>query len=155
MKGEIMFNNAHTIVISHYCVFTKTLPRLIDRAFRLLRLCRGCGFRPTAVNSRQPCSAKTRLPRASGPIVLSGTVQAEHKRIENSITQSVKTNHNTVFSILNVNIKTWEIVGVTHRYQEHNSSSLHYRELKRFERRIEIAILPVINPEKNSNVWQS
>ena len=29
MKGEIMFNNAHTIVISHYCIFTASnSPRL-------------------------------------------------------------------------------------------------------------------------------
>ena len=61
MKGEIMFNNAHTTVISHYCVFTETLPRLIHRGFWLLRLCRGCGFRPTAVNLRQPLLAKTRF----------------------------------------------------------------------------------------------
>ena len=30
-----MFNNAHTIVISHYCVFTERLPRLIHHGFRL------------------------------------------------------------------------------------------------------------------------
>ena len=30
MKGEIMFNNAHTIVISHYCIFTTSnSPRLL------------------------------------------------------------------------------------------------------------------------------
>ena len=29
MKGEIMFNNAHKIVISHYCIFTASnSPRL-------------------------------------------------------------------------------------------------------------------------------
>ena len=61
MKGEIMFNNAHTIVISHYCVFTETLPRLIHRGFRLLHLCHGWGFRPTAVNSQEPRSASTRF----------------------------------------------------------------------------------------------
>ena len=36
MKGEIMFDNTLTIVISHYCIFTKALLRLIDRGFRLL-----------------------------------------------------------------------------------------------------------------------
>ena len=36
MKGEIMFNNGRTIVISHYCVFTETLPRLIHRSFRFV-----------------------------------------------------------------------------------------------------------------------
>ena len=69
-----MFNYAHAVVISHYCVFTEILPRLIHRGFRLLHLCYGCGFRPTAVNSRQPRSAKNVLPRADGPIVSSGTV---------------------------------------------------------------------------------
>ena len=44
MKGEIIFHNAHTIVISHYCVLTETLSHLIHRGFRLPRLCRGCGF---------------------------------------------------------------------------------------------------------------
>ena len=68
MKGEIMFNNAHTIVISHYCISTQTLPPIIHRGFRLLRFCRGCGFRPTMFGKDEV------LPRANGPIVLSGTV---------------------------------------------------------------------------------
>ena len=33
---HVMFNNAHTIVISHYCIFSETLPRPIHRRFRLL-----------------------------------------------------------------------------------------------------------------------
>ena len=45
-------------------------------------------------------------------------------------------------------------MGVTDCYQTHTSSSpLHYRQLKRSERRIEIAILPPINPQKSNNVW--
>ena len=31
-----MFDNTLTIVISHYCIFTEALPRLIPRGFRLL-----------------------------------------------------------------------------------------------------------------------
>ena len=56
-----MFSNAHTIAVSQYCIFTETVPRLIHYGSRLLHLCRGCGFRPTVVNSRQPCSAKMRF----------------------------------------------------------------------------------------------
>ena len=64
-----MFNNAHTIVISHYCVLTETLPRLIHPGFRLPHLCRGCGeFAATTFGKDEV------LPRASGPIVSSGAV---------------------------------------------------------------------------------
>ena len=50
-----MFNNAHTIVISHYCVLTETLPRLIHRG----------EFAGTTFGKDEV------LPRASGPIVSS------------------------------------------------------------------------------------
>ena len=36
MKGEIMFDNTLTIVVSHHCIFTEVLPRLNHRSFRLL-----------------------------------------------------------------------------------------------------------------------
>ena len=59
-----MFDNTLTIVINHYCIFTEALPRLkFTAAFGCFRLCRGCGFRPTVVNSRQSCLAKTRFYR--------------------------------------------------------------------------------------------
>ena len=47
------------------------------------------------------------------------------------------------------------IAGITVIDSVHTSSSLHYRQLKRSTRRIEIAILPAINPEKNNNAWQN
>ena len=67
MKGEITFINAHTIVISHYCIITKTLPRLIHRGFQLLSSHRG-EFAATMFGKDKV------LPRANGPIILSGTV---------------------------------------------------------------------------------
>ena len=48
-------------------------------------------------------------------------------------------------------IKTWKTVGETDCYQVHTSSSLHYQQLKRSTRRIEIAILPAIYPVRNNN----
>ena len=63
-----MFNNAHTIVISHYCVLTETLPRLIHRGFRLPRL----RFSSHRGEFAGTTFGKDKvLPRASGPIVSS------------------------------------------------------------------------------------
>ena len=36
MNGEMVFNNTLTTVISHYCIFTKELTRLIHCSFWLL-----------------------------------------------------------------------------------------------------------------------
>ena len=67
-----MFNNAHTIVISRYCVLTETLPRLIQRGFRLPSLCSGCGFSSHRGEFAATTFSKDEvLPRASGPIVSS------------------------------------------------------------------------------------
>ena len=70
-----MFNNAHTIEISHYCIFSETLPRPIHCGFRLLsslprsRFSSHCGeFVATTFGKDEV------LPRANGPIVLSGIV---------------------------------------------------------------------------------
>ena len=67
-----MFSNAHTIVISHYCVFTETLPRLIHRGFRLLPRLRFSSHRGEFVATT--FGKDEVLPRANGPIVSSGNV---------------------------------------------------------------------------------
>ena len=75
-----MFNNAHTIVISHYCVFTETLPRLIHHGFRLLsslpRLRFSSHRGEFAVNTFGKDEV---LPRAHGSVVSSGTVPLLHE----------------------------------------------------------------------------
>ena len=73
MKGEIMFDNTLTIVISHYCIFTEALPRLIHRGFRLLLSLLRLQFS----SHRREFAAITfgkdkALLRANGPIVSSG-----------------------------------------------------------------------------------
>ena len=70
MKGEVMFNNTLTIVISHHCIFTKALPRPIHRGFRLLsplprlRFSSHCGEFAAITLGKDEV-----LPRANGPIV--------------------------------------------------------------------------------------
>ena len=75
MKGEIMFNNALTKVISHYCILTEALPSLIHRGFRLLlslpRLRLSSHRGEFAVRTFGKDEV---LPRANGPIVSSSTV---------------------------------------------------------------------------------
>ena len=74
MKGEIMFNNALTKVISHYYILTEALPSLIHRGFRLLsslprlRLSSHRGEFAVITFGKDKV-----LPRANGPIVASGT----------------------------------------------------------------------------------
>ena len=75
MKGEIMFDNTLTIVISHYCIFTEALPRLIPRGFRLLSSLPRLRFSSHRGEFAAITFGKDEvLPRANGPIVSSGTV---------------------------------------------------------------------------------
>ena len=75
MKGEIMFDNTLTIVISHYCIFTEALPRLIPRGFRLLSSLPRLRFSSHRGEFAAITFGKDQvLPRANGPIVSSGTV---------------------------------------------------------------------------------
>ena len=70
-----MFDNTLTIVISHYCIFTEALLRLIHCGFRLLsslprlRFLSHCGEFAAITFGKDEV-----LPRANGPIVSSGTV---------------------------------------------------------------------------------
>ena len=75
MKGEIMFDNTLTIVISHYCIFTEALPRLIRRGFRLLSSLPRLRFLSLRREFAAIMFGKDEvLPHANGPIVSSGTV---------------------------------------------------------------------------------
>ena len=75
MKGEIMFDNTLTIVISHYCIFTEALPRLIPRGFRLLSSLPRLRFSSHHGEFAAITFGKDEvLPRANGPVVSSGTV---------------------------------------------------------------------------------
>ena len=75
MKGEIMFNNTLTIVISHYCIFTEALPRPIHRGFRLLSSLPRLRFSFHRGEFAVITFGKDEvLPRANGPIVSGGTV---------------------------------------------------------------------------------
>ena len=70
MKGEIMFINALTKVISHYCILTEALPSLIHRGFRLL-----LSLPRLRLSSRGEFAVITFgkdevLPRTNGPIGL-------------------------------------------------------------------------------------
>ena len=75
MKGEIMFNNALTKVISHYCILTEALLSLIHHGFWLLsslprlRLLSHRGEFGVITFGKDEV-----LPRANRPIVSSGTV---------------------------------------------------------------------------------
>ena len=75
MKGEILFDNTLTIVISHYCIFTDALPRRIPGGFRLLsslpllRFSSHCGEFAAITFGKDKV-----LLHANGPIVSSGTV---------------------------------------------------------------------------------
>ena len=75
MKGEIIFNNALTKVINHYCIFTEPLPSLIHRGFRLLSSLLRLGFSSHRGEFAAITFGKDEvLPPANGPIVSSGTV---------------------------------------------------------------------------------
>ena len=75
MKGEIMFNNTLTIVISHYCNFTEVLPRPIHRGFRLLSSLPWLRFLSHHGEFAAITFGKDEvLPYANGPIVSGGTV---------------------------------------------------------------------------------
>ena len=75
MKGEIMFNNALTKVISHYCIFTEALPSLIHRGFQLLSSLPRLRFSSHRGEFAAITFGKDEvLPRANGPIVSSSTV---------------------------------------------------------------------------------
>ena len=75
IKGEIMFDNTLTIVISHYCIFTEALLRLIPRGFRLLSSLPRLQFSSHRGEFAAITFGKDEvLPRANGPIVSSGTV---------------------------------------------------------------------------------
>ena len=77
MKGEIMFDNTHTIVISHYCIFTEALPRLIHRGFRLLSSLPRLRFSSHRGEFAAITFGKDEvLPRANGPKVSSNTVKS-------------------------------------------------------------------------------
>ena len=70
-----MFDNTLTIVISHYCIFTEALPRLIPRGFRLLSSLPRLRFSSHRGEFAAITFGKDEvLPRANGPIVSSGTV---------------------------------------------------------------------------------
>ena len=75
MKGEMMFNNALTKVISHYCIFTEALPSLIHCGFRLLSSLPRLRFSSHRGEFAAITFGKDEvLPRTNGPIVSSGTV---------------------------------------------------------------------------------
>ena len=75
MKGEIIFNNALTKVISHNCIFTEALQSLIHRGFRLLSSLPRLRFSSHRGEFAAITFGKDEvLPRANGPIVSSGTV---------------------------------------------------------------------------------
>ena len=75
MKGEIMFNNALTKAISHYCIFTEVLPSLIHRGIRLLSSLPRLRFSSHRGEFAAITFGKDEvLPHANGPIVSSGTV---------------------------------------------------------------------------------
>ena len=70
-----MFDNTLTIVISHYCIFTEALPRLIPRGFRLLSSLPRLRFSSHRGEFAAITFGKDEvLPRANGPIYSSGTV---------------------------------------------------------------------------------
>ena len=70
-----MFNNALTIAISHYCIFTEVLPRLIHRGYRLLSSLSRLRFSSHLGEFAAITFGKDEvLLRANGPIVSSGTV---------------------------------------------------------------------------------
>ena len=80
MEGEIMFNNTLTIVISHYCIFTEALPRLIHRGFRLLSSLPRLRFSSHRGEFAAITFGKDEvLPRANGPIVSSSTVACDYR----------------------------------------------------------------------------
>ena len=75
MKGEITFNNTLTKIISHYCIFTEALPRLIHRGFRLLSSLPRLQFSSHRSEFAEIMFSKDEvLPRANGPIVSSSTI---------------------------------------------------------------------------------
>ena len=77
MKVEIIFNNTLTIVISHYCIFTEVIPRLIHRGFQLLSSLPRLRFSSHRGEFMAIMFGKDEvLPRANGPIVSSGTVNS-------------------------------------------------------------------------------
>ena len=78
-----MFNNTLTIEISHYCIFTETLPRLIHRGFWLLSSLLRLGFSSHSGEFAAITFGKDDiLPCANGPRVSS---RAVHTRIDNVI----------------------------------------------------------------------
>ena len=83
-----MFDNTLTIVISHYCIFTEALLRLIPRGFRLLSSLPRLRFSSHRSEFAAITFGKDEvLPRANGPIVSSGTVSSptkDNKRLTNS-----------------------------------------------------------------------
>ena len=92
MEGEIMFNNTLTIVISHYCIFTEALPRLIHRGFRLLSSLPRLRFSSHRGEFAAITFGKDEvLPRANGPIVSSSTVLTIYSLIVQSKSCSVET----------------------------------------------------------------
>ena len=75
MKGEVMFDNTLTIVISHYCIFAKALPHLIPRGFQLLSSLPRLRFSSYRGEFAAITFGKDEvLPRANGSIVSSGTI---------------------------------------------------------------------------------
>ena len=82
MKGEIMFNNTLTIVISHYCIFTAALLRPIHHDFWLLSSLPRLRFSSHRGEFAAITFGKDEvLPRANGPIVSGGTVGLFYKSI--------------------------------------------------------------------------
>ena len=72
-----MFDNTLTIVISHHCIFTEALPRLIPRGFRLLSSLPRLRFSSHGGEFAAITFGKDEvLPRANSPIVSSGTVSS-------------------------------------------------------------------------------
>ena len=70
-----MFDNTLTKVISHYCIFTEALPRLISCGFRLLLSLPRLRFSSHRGEFAAITFCKDEvLPRANGPIVSSSTV---------------------------------------------------------------------------------
>ena len=64
-----MFSNAHTMLMSHYCIFTEALQLLVTSSLPRLH------FSSHRSEFSVPTFAKHKvLPRANGPIVSSGTV---------------------------------------------------------------------------------
>ena len=82
MKGEIMFNNTLTIVISHCCIFTEALPHPIHRSFRPLSSWPRLRFSSHRGEFAAITFGKDKvLPCANGPIVSGGTVTSKQRAL--------------------------------------------------------------------------